>query len=55
MRIPKSVIADAQESYYYYIAQGYKPSQAWSWVMVDMKQRYHAAKQRAIQYGFVIH
>lgn len=54
MRIPKSVINDAHESYDYYIANGYKPAQAWSWVMVDMKQRYHAAKVKAIQYGFII-
>lgn len=54
MRIPKSVINDAHESYDCYIANGYKPAQAWSWVMVNMKQRYHAAKVKAIQYGFPI-
>lgn len=44
MYIPKSVIDDARTEYYSYVAQGFKPAQAWSWVMVNLKQRYHAAK-----------
>lgn len=53
MRIPKSVINDAHESYDCYIANGYKPAQAWSWVMVNMKWQYHKAHKQAVDYGFI--
>ena len=53
MRVPKSVVQEAQRNAKLNMRDGFSASECWRSAMVDMKWKYHRAKLQVIQYGFI--
>lgn len=53
MRVPKSIIREAQEHAKLNLRGGLPASISWHCAMVDMKWRYHKAHKQAVEYGFI--
>lgn len=53
MRVPKSIIREAQEHAKLNLRDGFPASECWRSAMVGMKWKYHKAHQQALMYGFI--
>lgn len=52
-RVPKESIQEAQRRGRILMNGGYEAHYVWRSIMVDLKWRYHRAKQQAIAFGFI--
>lgn len=53
MRVPKSVVREAQIRAKLNMRDGFSASECWRSAMVDMKWKYHRAILIGVQYGFI--
>lgn len=55
MRVPKTVVQEAQRNAKLNMRDGFSASQCWLSAMVDMKWKYQRAKLMAVAFGFIKH
>lgn len=53
MRVPRSIIREAQQNAKLTLRFGLSASECWRGAMVDLKWQYHKAHKQAVEYGFI--